>query len=144
MQQSCKIQFDIVPTNLESGLGVEVWINNDKISDIIASALHHIEHEISDDNSDHELKIVLKNKTDEHTVINSSNDIIADSTIKIQNLKFDEVELGYTLTKLAKYTHNSNGHSDTVTEQFFGEMGCNGTVTLEFTTPIYLWLLENM
>jgi hypothetical protein len=23
-------------------------------------------------------------------------------------------------------------------------MGCNGTVSLKFTTPIYMWLLETM
>ena len=27
---------------------------------------------------------------------------------------------------------------------FFGNMGCNGYVSLKFATPIYLWLLEHM
>jgi len=44
----------------------------------------------------------------------------------------------------ATYTHNFNGTQAETTDKFYGEMGCNGTVSLRFTTPIYLWLLETM
>ena len=144
MQQTCKIQFDIVSTDPAANLGFEVWLNNEKISDSIVFDSQHIEFQISDDDGDHQMKFVLKNKTDKHTVIDQDGNILSDATIKVQNLKFDEIELGYVLSQLAKYTHNSNGHSEQITQQFFGEMGCNGTVSLEFSTPIYLWLLENM
>jgi hypothetical protein len=31
-----------------------------------------------------------------------------------------------------------------IKDKFYGSMGCNGTITFEFNTPFYLWLLENM
>ena len=42
------------------------------------------------------------------------------------------------------YRHDYNGTTDPFDDEFYGEMGCNGTVSLKFTTPIYLWLLENL
>ena len=48
------------------------------------------------------------------------------------------------LVEQAVYTHDFNGTQPEIEDTFFGEMGCNGTVSLRFTTPIYLWLLENM
>jgi len=47
-------------------------------------------------------------------------------------------------TELATYTHDFNGTKELTQEKFYGVMGCNGTVSLKFATPIYLWLLENM
>jgi len=44
----------------------------------------------------------------------------------------------------AVYVHDFNGTGKFVNKQFFGEMGCNGTVELKFSSPFYLWLLENM
>jgi hypothetical protein len=42
------------------------------------------------------------------------------------------------------YTHNFNGTRPEITDTFFGIAGCNGTISFSFSTPIYLWLLENM
>jgi hypothetical protein len=45
----------------------------------------------------------------------------------------------------AEYHHDCNGTAQQVIlDKFYREMGCNGTVSLKFTTPVYLWLLENM
>ena len=43
-----------------------------------------------------------------------------------------------------RFQHDFNGTQPEIKDTFFGEMGCNGTVSLRFTTPIYLWLLEHM
>mgnify|MGYP003352455181 CR=1 FL=1 len=42
------------------------------------------------------------------------------------------------------YRHDYNGTGQPTEDNFFGVLGCNGTVELRFTTPIYLWLLEHM
>ena len=44
----------------------------------------------------------------------------------------------------AVYTHDFNGTSKATENKFYGELGCNGTVSLKFSTPMYLWLLEHM
>jgi hypothetical protein len=48
------------------------------------------------------------------------------------------------LLNKAVYTHDFNGSQPPVDDKFFGDLGCNGTVSLKFTAPTYLWLLENM
>ena len=37
-----------------------------------------------------------------------------------------------------------NGTQESVDDDFFGTMGCNGTVRLKFSSPVYLWLLETV
>jgi hypothetical protein len=48
------------------------------------------------------------------------------------------------VTEQAMYTHNFNSTGPSTQDKFYGELGCNGTVTVKFNTPIYLWLLEHM
>jgi hypothetical protein len=103
-----------------------------------------ISMEIPDDDSEHELRFILKNKTAEHTQVDEAGNIISDSTLAITDLAFDEIKLGYIATALTVYTHDFNGTAEESQHKFYSEMGCNGTVNLKFTTPLYLWLLENM
>jgi hypothetical protein len=86
----------------------------------------------------------MKNKTQEHTQVDADNNILTDSCISIENLSFDEIPLGQIFIDQAIYQHDFNGTAEAVRDKFFGIMGCNGTVTLSFTCPIYLWLLEHM
>lgn len=145
MDSTVNIQCDIEPTDATAGLALEIWVDTDKIFDQEISQALHFEHNIDDDvERDRELKFVLKNKTDLHTKIDDAGNIISDAMIEIKNLKFDDIELGYVFYTLAQYHHNQNGHSDWVNEKFYGHMGCNGTVSLKFANPVYLWLLENI
>ena len=145
MENLAKIQCDLIPSNPGAELGLEIWFDADKIFDSVITDSRHFEYRIDDDiDSEHELKFVLKNKTDQHTIIDDAGNIVNDSTIQIENLKFEDIELGHMFNELSQYTHDNNGHGETITQQFFGTMGCNGTVSLKFATPIYLWMLENM
>ena len=145
MENLAKIQCDLVPSNPSPDLGFEIWIDANKVFDSSLLELTHFEYEIIDDlECEHDLKFVLKNKTDQHTVVDDVGNIVEDSTVQIKNLKFDDIDLGYMLTELSEYVHDYNGHGELFTDQFFGTMGCNGTVSLKFSTPIYLWMLENM
>ena len=64
--------------------------------------------------------------------------------IEISDVAIDGIELGIVFQNLSRYTHDFNGTADKITEQFFGIMGCNGNIELEFDSPVYQWLLENM
>jgi hypothetical protein len=59
-------------------------------------------------------------------------------------ISFDEIDCTQIIQDLAVYRHNFNGTGADIPDQFFGDMGCNGTIELKFATPVYLWLLENM
>jgi hypothetical protein len=99
---------------------------------------------MSDDDGEHELRIVMKHKTADHTEVNETGEIVRDVMLIISDVKFDEIELGQVFVEKTTYVHDFNGSQPLVEDKFFGDMGCNGTVSLKFSTPSYLWLLENM
>jgi hypothetical protein len=146
MDNLISIQFDLDTTDASAALGFELWLDSQLLIDIDhVRGPQHIRQLVSDEDGEHELKFVLKNKTSDHTQINEQGDIVKDARLLIKNVKFDEIELGYDcFTKLARYHHSYNTDQEPVAETFYGEMGCNGCVVLQFTTPGYLWLLENM
>lgn len=104
-----------------------------------------ISMELNDaDDESHVLEFVLSGKTPEHTKITEQGEITSDVTVRIENIAFDDIDVTQIVSELAEYHHDFNGTQPFIIDHFYGEMGCNGTVRLEFTTPIYLWLLENM
>jgi len=144
MNNTTKISCTIGATNAATKLGLEIWLDDQQLFDTNHVSTQQLEWSIKEDEGDHELRFIMKNKTIDHTQIDTNGNIIKDATIKINDLSFDEIVLGQIFIDHAKYTHDFNGTHDTITEKFYGEMGCNGTVSLKFTTPIYIWLLENM
>jgi hypothetical protein len=103
-----------------------------------------IAHEVSDDDGEHVLRITLKNKLPEHTQVDDQGKILSDALLNVSGISFDEIDCTHIMQELSVYHHNLNGTAPKVQDRFFGDMGCNGTVELRFTTPVYLWLLENM
>jgi hypothetical protein len=132
-------------TDTSAALGMEIWIDDQKIFDTMHVAAEIECHaNISDDDGDHQLRFVMKNKTIDHTQIDEVGKIVKDACLTISQVTFDEIALGHMFIEQATYTHDFNGTQTEVTGKFYGSMGCNGTVSLGFTTPIYLWLLEHM
>lgn len=139
------ITFNVRPSSKARALGLEVLLDNDIVyNNQAVDADELISVKIPDDQARHSLKIVLKNKTAEHTVLDAQGAIVQDSTILVENIQFDGIDIGHNILALAIYTHDCNGSDHMKQHKFYGEMGCNGTVELEFSTPIYHWFLENM
>lgn len=145
MSNTVTISCILDTTDASTALGFEAWIDNQKFFDSAhVQAKQQIVVEIVDDDSEHELKFVLKNKRSDCTRIDEVGNIISDATLSITDLSFDEIELGHMFAEQATYTHDFNGNGPISQHKFYGNLGCNGTVSLKFTTPIYLWLLEHM
>jgi hypothetical protein len=135
----------IAPTNAAAALGMEIWVDNQKLFDQAHVQEHHkISTDLSDDDGEHELRFVLKNKLSKHTQVDANNTIVSDARISVSNIEFDGIALDQLVSELAEYRHNFNGTGEPIIDKFYSELGCNGTVTLKFTTPVYLWLLEHM
>jgi hypothetical protein len=140
-----KFNFVVGSTDFDVPLGLEIWLDQHKFFDQDhIDQTCQVEHEISDDDGDHELRFVLKHKQPDHTQVDANGNILSDATITVSDIQFDGIDCQYLTTNLAEYQHDFNGTGDPTTESFYGELGCNGTVTLKFSTPIYIWLLENM
>jgi len=145
MNNDIVISVDVAGTATENPLGLEIWMDDTIVHDIIATSVTetYLIAINGDTEAEHELKFVLKNKTSAHTQIDDAGNIVNDTTVTLNNLKFDGIALGHVFNNLATYTHNFNGHGEESTHAFFDTIGCNGTVSLKFTTPIYLWLLAH-
>jgi hypothetical protein len=145
MTTTFNLSCEIDTTDASVPLDIAVLFDGEPIFDHWhVDGVIKISHDIPEDDAEHELCFVMKNKQPAHTTVDESGKITSDSRIIIRNLTFDEIQLGQIVVEKATYTHDFNGTGNSITESFYGEMGCNGTVSLRFTTPIYLWLLENM
>lgn len=147
MQSTVKITCNLSTSDGSVPLGMEIWLDNQQIFNqewIKESVSFCYEMPDTDTDVQHELRLVLKNKSSEHTKIDNAGNIVKDASVTVSDLAFDEISLGHMVTELAVYTHDFNGTQPMIEDKFFGTMGCNGTVSLQFSTPIYLWLLENM
>lgn len=140
-----KFQCKISNSDPSCALGLSIWLDDKEIyNNTWVKQEELIEYSFNDTDSEHQLKWVLSGKTDQHTQINDQGNIIKDALIIVTDVGFDDIKLGHCFSELSTYQHDFNGHGQSVTETFNNHMGCNGTVTLDFTTPVYLWLLENM
>ena len=139
------ITFDLTSSDYAAALGFEVLLD-----DVSLLSIDHVNEptpvslEILDNEGEHEFKFVMKNKTSEHTVIDANGNITKDAMLSIANIAFDDIKLGQVFVEQSVYHHSFNGSQAPVEDKFYGDMGCNGHVSLPFTTPFYLWLLENM
>ena len=139
------VTFDLTSSDYTSALGFEVVLDN-----VSLLSINHVNKptpvslEILDNDGEHEFKFVMKNKTPEHTVVDDNGNITKDAMLSIANIAFDDIKLGQVFVDQSVYHHSFNGSQAPVEDKFYGDMGCNGHVSLRFTTPIYLWLLENM
>jgi hypothetical protein len=145
MNSSVNFGCCISSTDFSAQLGLEIWLDDLKIFDQewIKESIK-LNHDFSDDDGQHVLKFVMKNKTRSHTKCNKDGTIIQDANLIISQIEFDEIDIGQIVTNLSVYEHNFNGTGAPTQDKFYEQMGCNGTVSLPFETPVYLWLLENM
>ena len=86
----------------------------------------------------------MSGKTRRHTRLDAQGNITYDACLKITDISFDDISISDLLSQKAVYNHDFNGSGEQTQDRFYETMGCNGSVDLEFSTPIYLWLLENM
>jgi hypothetical protein len=145
MDNTTKISCSIATTDAEAPIGIEVWVGDQQLLNVEhVTETINFDHDIELDDGDYELRFVMKNKPNGFTKCDADGNIIKDACLTLSNLAFEEIELGQTFYNQAVYQHDFNGTRPEIKDQFFGIMGCNGTVGLKFTSPIYLWLLEHM
>lgn len=135
---SCRISSSGPGLQLQAILDDRTFFDGDPGSGQIISV------EVPNDDGQHCLVFQLSGKTWDHTKVDAEGNVLEDVTVTVEDVTFDDIKLGHLLVTQAVYEHDSNGTNDLIQDKFYGVMGCNGRVKLAFTTPIYLWLLENM
>lgn len=139
------IRFSISTTEPSAELGIRVHLDGQMVHENShVTESYNFSHEISDNDGEHELVIELFGKQTTHTKIDESGNILKDAMLVIKNLEFEGIDVSEILRVVGEYHHDFNGTQPPTVAKFYGNLGCNGTVKLKFTTPVYLWLLENM
>lgn len=138
--------FTVQSSDPSANLTLAVWIND--VCCLPPTAITQpltVSHAIDDETErPHKVRLEMTGKTDLHTVIDSQGHIVKDALLQFHNFTLADITVDSVMYLYAKYTHNHNGHSNSVTQPFNMSMGCNGTVEFEFSTPMYLWLLEHL
>ena len=142
-----KFSCDVVVKNAtDTPLTITALLNGEEKTSTQVSEMTHLEIDVPDvEDAEYKLELTISGKTNSHTVLDNDNNIVSSTELVFSNFQVDDIDINsIVLTNSLPYTHDFNGTGETVTEQFYDTAGCNGTITLEFTTPFYLWLLENM
>lgn len=98
------------------------------------------------ENSDHNLVIKLHNKTDTDVVVDNGQ-IIKDTLLNIKSVEIDDIDLGSLIwsNSIYKPDHPQKFNNEIITElKNCVNLGWNGSYILPFTSPFYIWLLENI
>ena len=99
-----------------------------------------------DDNIEAEQQVTIEmcGKTTDHTTIDANGNIVHDVVVNVNKIIIDDNDVtALFCTGKQCYTHNFNGTQDSLVDEFYGVIGCNGVVSIAFTTPIFIWLLDN-
>ena len=127
-------------------LDIEILLNGNRIYyNSHVKEIINFEHSLPDeDGQEHELVFAMTSKLPSHTEVDDSGNIVKDAVISVSGITIDDVDIMQLFIDSNVYTHNFNGSQPEIEDQFFGNIGCNGKVSFKFTSPFYLWLLENM
>jgi hypothetical protein len=91
----------------------------------------------------HKLVIELYDKNKYQTVLENGQ-IVKDQLLNIDSIMFDEIDCQYLKHSLSTYFPNNPSDEIPAKVKNCINLGYNGRWEFEFTTPIYIWLLENL
>lgn len=98
-----------------------------------------LKHEFNLIEGDHVIEVLLTNKDGRRDTIMENGKIVKDMLLTIDSVVLDDIDLGYLVTTGSIYeTDEGNKHTNMT------NLGWNGSWKLPFTSPVYMWLLENL
>lgn len=121
----------------------KVYIDNEIIFDGAIAEKKVIKYLGTLNEGNHKIIIELYGKDKYQTVLENGN-IIKDQLLNITNISFDEIDIGFLIWQKSKYYPNIKENLAEYPITQCTNLGWNGKWELEFTTPIYIWLLENI
>ena len=145
--ETVEVKFTLEPTWFDNAPKIKVAINNNILLDTQLEEKLDFKKavELNEDDS-HQLTFTLYDKTNDDTVVKDGV-IEKDTLIKISNIELEDTDLTSMLSlnkELFYYEHDTNGTAQLEKHTLYDTLGCNGTATINFTTPFHIWLLENL
>jgi hypothetical protein len=106
-----------------------------------------------EENQDHALSIKRSGKYKNQTIVNDKGDILKDQLLHVKFIEVDGIDIGNLLLE-GEYAPDypepwatqqaSSGKELPKSYKNVTALGFNGTWTFKFSSPFYMWLLENL
>ena len=98
-----------------------------------------IKHELALVEGDHMIEVILTNKDGRRDTIVEDGKIVKDMLLVVDSILLDEIDLGYLITSKSSYDTDDGLNHENMTH-----LGWNGSWKMNFSSPIYMWLLEHL
>lgn len=111
--------------------------------DSSGSSVISFEHEVNDGLNT--IAIRLENKESSDTVVDNGT-IVNDMLLNIDEISIEGVSLGHIVRNGVYYLDQEQQYQGNMITQLEScvNLGWNGTYRLNFSSPFYMWLLENL
>ena len=156
--EKLKFKLELYATMWDKPPHAEILINEQSVfeQDITGTEekpdLIELEHEL-EEGKEYNLIINRSGKGKNQTVINDKGDILKDQLLHIKSIEIDEIDLGalvyegiYTPQYPEPWATQQKQDGIELKESFKNvtQMGHNGEWRITFSSPFYMWLLENL
>ena len=144
MTEQVAIDIELSSSNWnERYPGARVYINHTLIFENLIAAPTKVSWQGTTQDRN-KITVEMYNKKPGDTVINNNGDIVNDVVLNINNIAIDGIELDNLLWTKGIYYPNAGEDGAPESMKECVNLGWNGRWELEFDSPIYLWLLENL
>jgi len=156
--EKLKIRLELYATMWDKPPVAEITIDNSVIvkKDITGTEakpdMIEFEHEFNE-GGDYSLIINRSGKSNNQTVVNAKGDIIKDQLLNIKKIEIDEIDIGalvyegvYTPRYPEPWATQQRESGNDLKDSFKNvtKMGFDGEWKFTFSSPFYMWLLENL
>lgn len=145
MSGTFNFQCSVINTEQDSKLLFSIIVNNTVlVESTVIKSLTTFSLDIPDSGTQ-EIRLVMSGKQPTDTTFDSSGNFVKNPMIEIRSIVIESCDCQRWVSENSKYTHNFNdGNADTIVDSFDTCMGCNGSVSFEIVTPVYVWLLDTI
>ena len=156
--EKLKVKLELYSTFWDKKPKIEVCIDNEsKYKNEVTGTEHkpdiiEFTHKFTHDKK-YKLRLIRSNKGKNQTVLNKKGEIEKDQLIHIKYIEIDEIDIGalvyagvYTPEYPEPWYSQQQAKKLTPPKSLTNvtAMGHNGAWELEFKSPFYMWLLENL
>jgi len=137
------LSIEFSETNPEIFVDI-LYNNNFVITDTFSKGIkeYTVEFEDTNEHTEQCVTVAMRGKTEKHTIV-TNNEIVSDVYAMIKNITIDEIDVTDLYTEGALCYHhlgsNNKQNRPMIIDEFYGFVGFNGDVKLEFTTPLWKW-----
>ena len=156
--EKLKFKLELFATMWDKPPHAEILVNDKSLfkGDITGTeekpTLIDFEH-ILEEEKTYDLVIKKTGKTKRQTVVNEKGDILKDQLLNIKSIHIDDIDIGaliyegeFTPTYPEPWATQQREAGNVLKEKFkqCTKMGHDGEWRLQFSSPFYMWLLENL